>query len=85
MADLTKEHALGLRETLSRARSGRATLGEVAAAHDLAAAAGLAGTSAELREHLRRRIDPARARSVSRDVLLGVASGALTHYLLKGL
>jgi hypothetical protein len=70
-----------LQEILTRARLARAPLAELGAAHDLAADAGLAGTAAELRWHVRRVVaEP--APSPARDVLAGVVSGIITHHLL---
>jgi hypothetical protein len=71
-----------LREVLARARLSRAPLAELGTAHDLAADAGLSGTAAELRWHVRRVVaEP--APSPARDVLAGVVSGIITHHLLR--
>jgi hypothetical protein len=81
---LTPAEVAVLRSTLDRARSGGATLGELGQACDLAARSGLPGCSAELRQHLARQAGSEPPRRVARDVVLGVATGALTHYLLRG-
>lgn len=84
MNKLTPQQAAQLRSTLDEARAGRATVADLGAAHDLAASAGLAGCSGELRQHLLAKLAPSSA-SASRDVVLGIATGALTHYLLRGI
>jgi hypothetical protein len=84
MTKLTPSQASQLRKTMGDARAGRATLAELGIAHDLAASAGLAGCSVELRGHLLAKLSPASTRSVGREVALGVATGVFTHYLLGG-
>jgi hypothetical protein len=79
---LTPAEVEKLRETLARARLARAPLGELGAAHDLAADAGLAGTAAELRWHVRRVVAEPRP-GVTRDILVGLVSGILTSQLVK--
>jgi hypothetical protein len=67
---LTPSEVAGLQETLARARLARAPLD-----------AGLPGTAAELRWHVRRVVaEP--SPSAARDVLAGVVSGIITHHLL---
>jgi len=87
MTKLTNSQIVQLQQTLERARDGRATLIELAQAHDLALGAGLTACSAELRAHIRTRAadhDVPHKRS-GRDVLTGVISGMLTHAILSGL
>jgi hypothetical protein len=83
MTMLNPAQAAQLRRTLDAARAGRATVAELGAAHDLAASAGLAGCAGELRGHLLAKLSP-RTASIGRDVVLGLTTGALTHYLLRG-
>jgi hypothetical protein len=73
-----------LRDALTRARRGTASLVDLATAHDLAGRAGLRGCEAELAGHMRRKLDNG-ASPVGREVILGVATGALTHYLMRGI
>ena len=54
MKKLTPTEVKGLQDTLARARLSRSSLGELGAAHDLAADAGLTATAGELRWHVRR-------------------------------
>jgi hypothetical protein len=89
MPSLSLNQTTKIRTVLLEARAGRSTLTELGAAHDLAASAGLADCAAELREHIRTKIGPGSTkpvgRPVGREVVLGLATGALTHYMLKGL
>jgi hypothetical protein len=79
---LSPSEVARLQDVLSRARLSRASLAELGAAHDLAADAGLTAVAGELRWHVRRVVaEP--SPSATRDVLAGVASGILTHLLLK--
>jgi hypothetical protein len=84
---LTKDQAASVRAAIDLARQGRASLGQLGAAHDLAQSAGLTGCAAEIRAHVRAlaadRAEP-RRRAVG-DVLTGVVSGIVTHALLGGL
>jgi hypothetical protein len=81
MKKLSPPEVTKLQETLACARLARASLSELGAAHDLAADAGLTGTAAELRWHVRRVVaEP--SPSAARDVLAGVVSGIITHHLL---
>ena len=87
MTKLTPDQTTKLRHTMQVAREGRATLGQLGAAHDLAAGAGLPGCAAELRAHVRAvaadHHEP--HRTAGRDVAMGVVSGIVTHVLLGGL
>jgi len=76
-----------IRRTMADARAGHASLAKIAAARDLCLRAGLPGCAEELRIHALRKLDADKPapRSAGRDVVLGVATGALTHYLMKGL
>lgn len=73
-----------IQATLTNARAGRATLSQLAHAHDLAEDACLNGTLGELREHIRKMTPRPVFRMEGRDILLGVISGVFTHLLLKG-
>lgn len=87
MTKLTSDQSAQLKHTMQVAREGRATLGELGAAHDLAAGAGLPGCAAELRAHVRAvaadHHEP--HRTAGRDVAVGVVSGIVAHMLLGGL
>ncbi len=83
MTVLNPAQTESLRTTIARARAGQASLGEMGTACDLAASAGLPGCAGELRSHIARAAGAERARSVKRDVVLGVATGALTHLLMR--
>jgi hypothetical protein len=83
---LTRAQADQVKSAVARGRAGRATLPELAAALDLSASGGLPGCAGELRGHLLRKLGTSsRTSSMGRDVVLGLATGALTHYLLRGL
>lgn len=81
---LTKEQASRVRGAIARARAGRASAAELGAALDLAAAGGLPGCAGELRGYLLKRLGTAPARGVGRDVAIGLATGAATHFILRG-
>lgn len=76
-----------IRDTLTRARGGRASLAELGAAHDLCAKSNLPGCAAELRAHVRAvaadHHEP--HRTAGKDIFTGVVSGIVTHVLLGGL
>jgi hypothetical protein len=86
---LSPEQATQLQHTITIAREGRATLPQLADAHELAQRARLPGCAAELRAHIRAvaadRDAPIAARPVHHDVALGVISGLMTHVLIKGI
>jgi hypothetical protein len=71
-----------VQSTLTLARQGRATLVQLATAHDLASGAGLNGTLGELRAHIRQMVTPPPLHDSSKHIVLGVISGILTHHLL---
>ena len=76
-----------IKTTLARARGGRATLTELAAAHELCERFHLPGCAAELRAHVRAvaadHHEP--HRTAGKDIFTGVVSGIVTHVLLGGL
>jgi hypothetical protein len=82
MKTLTPAEAAQIQATLALARQGRATLVQLAVAHDLASGAGLNGTLGELRAHMRQMITPPPLHDSSKHIVLGVISGILTHYVL---
>lgn len=83
MRKLAPAEVSQVRDVLDRARLSRASLSELGAAHDLAADAGLAATSGELRWHVRRVVAEPSPYSVLGDVMAGIVSGLLTHHLLS--
>jgi hypothetical protein len=84
MKSLTPEQVALVKTTLDHAREGKATLCQLAAAHDLANGANLNGTLGELREHMRRMVPAPPMKMEAKAVVLGIVSGVLTHYLLNG-
>jgi hypothetical protein len=80
---LTSAQVAEIQKALTQARTGRATLSQLAHAHDLAEDACLNGTLGELREHIRAATPRPVFRMEGRDILLGVISGVFTHLLLK--
>lgn len=73
------ERVLGL------ARTGKATLAQLAHAHDLANGANLNGTVGELREHIRRAAPRPFAGDEAKSIVLGFLSGLATHAVLDSL
>lgn len=71
-----------IQKALADARAGRATLGELGHAHDLASAAGAHHTLEEIRGHMRVMNPPPRLRAEVKSVGLGIVSGLLTHLVL---
>jgi hypothetical protein len=71
--------------TLALARQGRATLVQLAVAHDLASGACLSGTLGELREHIRRATPKPPVRDEMRAIVLGFLSGLATHAVLNSI
>ena len=82
--NLNNTQVAEIQSTLANARAGRATLSQLAHAHDLADGACLNGTLGELRGHIRTMTPRPVFRMEGRDILLGVISGVFTHLLLKG-
>lgn len=83
-----------IQKALNDARAGRATLTQLAHAHDLAVAAVsngvyLNGTVGELREHIHNLApEPAGYRlgaDILRDTVIGTVSGLAIYYLMTGL
>ena len=85
MKTLTPAQIAQIQDTLIHARAGKATLAQLAAAHDLAEDGHLNGTLGELRTHIRNMVPRPRLHAETKGVLLGVVSGILTHYLLDSL
>ena len=82
MKNLTPAEVAQVKSTLALARQGRATLVQLATAHELASGSGLNGTLGELRAHMRQMITPPPLHDSSKHIVLGVISGILTHYVL---
>ena len=80
---LTPAQADAVKSTLDLARSGRATLVQLAVAHDLASGASLNGCLGELRSHIRGMVSPAPLHGTTKDLALGVVSGIFTHVILR--
>jgi hypothetical protein len=70
---------------LVAARSGGASVPQLARAHELAEKHGLHNTTAEIRGHLRNIIpDPnSSAFAYGRSLVIGVSAGFITHFLLR--
>jgi hypothetical protein len=83
MATLTTSQVAQVKEALACARSGCATLPQLAAAHEAASSAGLTSVVGELREHVRRLVPGPVMRTEAKALGLGILSGVLTHYLLR--
>ena len=83
MKTLTPAQIAKVKETLAQARAGRATLLQLAEAHDLATGACLNGCLGEIRAHMRSMVPAPPLRSEAKGVLLGIISGVLTHMLLR--
>ena len=81
---LTKKQIASIQATLAHAREGRATLCQLAQSHDLANVADLNGTLGELRDHMRRMVPAPVLHLEAKSVVLGIISGLLTHYFLRG-
>ena len=71
-----------VQHVLTAARAGRATLVQLAKAHDLASGADLNGCLGELRDHIRVMTPRPAARDEVKAVLLGCVSGLFTHFML---
>jgi hypothetical protein len=71
-----------LQDTLVLARVGKASMTQLATAHDLANAASLNGCLGEIRQHIRGIVQPPAYHAAGKNVALGVVSGILTHMLL---
>lgn len=81
---ITAKEAREIKQTLDLARNGKATLVQLARAHDLAEQGTLNGCLGEIRGHVAARVNPPRLHVGAKEILLGVVSGVLTTYLLKG-
>ena len=81
--NLNNAQVAEIQQAITQARAGRATLSQLARAHDLAEDACLSGTLGELRGHIRAMTPRPVFRMEGRDILLGVISGVFTHLLLR--
>lgn len=68
---------------LKAAREGRASLTQLAHAHDLAESAWLSGVTGELRGHIHSMTPKPPMRMEAKSILLGIVSGIFTHYIFK--
>jgi len=82
---LSKSEASEIQKTLDLARLGKATLVQLATAHDLAASGTLNGCLGELRGHIHRMVSPPPLQGVGKNFTIGIASGFATHFLLHRL
>lgn len=82
---LSKSEASEIQKTLDLARSGKATLAQLAVAHDLAVSGTLNNCLGEIRAHIRRQVSSPPWHMEGKEILLGVASGFITHFLLRRL
>ena len=82
MKTLTPAEVTQIQSTLALARQGKATLVQLATAHELANGAGLSHSLGELRAHIHQMVTPPVLHDSSKHIVLGVISGILTHYVL---
>lgn len=80
---LSPSEVSAVQNTLVLARAGKATLSQLATAHDLANGASLNGCLGEIRHHIRGIVQQPPLQSLGKDVALGMVSGVLTHLLLR--
>ena len=85
---LTPAEIATVKNTIDLARKGRATLTQLAVAHDLANSAALSGCLGELRAHIRNMVSPTPLHAgpialTGKDLALGVISGIVTHLILR--
>jgi hypothetical protein len=81
--NLSTKEAQEIKNTLDLARNGKATLVQLASAHDLAEKGTLNGCLGEIRVHMAARVNPPRFHVGAKEILLGVISGMLTAHILK--
>lgn len=84
MNKITQAQASQLSAALATGRAGTASLTQLAQACDLAARIGANQVALELRARLHAATSAPLRKTVTRDVVLGLATGALTHHLLRG-
>jgi hypothetical protein len=80
---LTPAEIAEVQKVLAEARAGRATLTQLARAHDLANGADLNGTLGELRRHIRAVTPRPPLRDEAKAIVLGFISGVFTHLVLQ--
>jgi hypothetical protein len=80
-----RDDANQIKTALDAARSGGASVPQLAYAHELAEKHGLPATTAEIRTHIRNVIpDPCESPTeIGKVVILGIASGIATHCILR--
>jgi len=71
-----------VQRVLAEARAGRASMAQLARAHDLANGADLNGTLGEIREHIRAMTPRPPLKDEAKAIILGCISGLFTHLLL---
>ena len=80
---LTPAEIAEIQKILADARAGRATLVQLAHAHDLCSSACLNGTLGEIRQHIRAMTPRPPLRDEARSIVLGFISGVFTHLVLE--
>jgi hypothetical protein len=83
MKTLTPTEIAKVQATLAHARQGRATLAQLAEAHDLVDDACLNGCIGEIRGYMRAMVPAPPMRAEAKGFLIGIVSGVFTHFLLK--
>jgi hypothetical protein len=84
----TQEKAAVIRKALDDARAHRATLPELAQAHELATGLNLPGCAEELRQHIADKSAPPKGRAAPSlglmgDVVAGIISGYFVHHIVS--
>ncbi len=82
MKQLSQPELVQIRTALEAGRRGRATLTQLAAAHDLATAGQLSGCLGELRDLIRACTPTPPFRNEAKSIILGVISGIFANMLL---
>lgn len=84
--EISDDEVGNIQRALTDARKGRATLKQLAHAHDVAETHSnshrLSATIGELRDHIRRMTPAPLAHAEAKSLLLGVISGVITWFIL---
>lgn len=80
---LNEQEVACVKGAIQAARAGKASLTQLAHAHDLAESAWLSGVTGELREHIHNMTPKPPMRVEAKSILLGIISGIFTHYLFR--